>query len=80
MGSVSYIGAHRSKGMDFLAVILIDFASFEEPSADSKHVDFQEAYFMGASRARQLLGVVSVNVWISTGNLDNSLKNNPNIS
>jgi hypothetical protein len=62
MGSVSYIGAHRSKGMDFLAVILIDFASFEEPSADSKHVDFQEAYFMGASRARQLLGVVSVNV------------------
>ena len=62
MGSVSYIGAHRSKGMDFLAVIIIDFAPFEELSADSKHVDVQEAYFMGASRARQLLGVVSVNV------------------
>lgn len=62
MGSVSYIGAHRSKGMDFLAVIIIDFAPFEELSADSKHVDVQEAYFMGASRARQLLGVISVNV------------------
>ena len=62
MGSVSYMGAHRSKGMDFLAVIIIDFAPFEELTADSKHVDVQEAYFMGASRARQLLGVISVNV------------------
>ena len=60
IGSVSYIGAHRSKGMDFLAVILIDFEPFEELSADSEQVDFQEAYFLGASRARQLLGVVSV--------------------
>jgi hypothetical protein len=56
------MGAHRSKGMDFLAVIIIDFAPFEELTADSKHVDVQEAYFMGASRARQLLGVVSVNI------------------
>lgn len=62
LGSVSYIGAHRSKGMDFLAVILIDFASFDELSTESKHVDIQEAYFLGASRARQLLGVVSVEV------------------
>jgi hypothetical protein len=46
--------------MDFLAVILIDFEPFEELSADSEQVDFQEAYFLGASRARQLLGVVSV--------------------
>lgn len=27
--------------------------------ADPKQVDFQEAYFLGASRARQLLGVVA---------------------
>ena len=60
LGSVSYIGAHRSKGMDFLAVILIDFSLFDKLSSDSKHVDLQEAYFLGASRARQLLGVVSV--------------------
>lgn len=60
MGSVSYLGAHRSKGMDFLAVILIDFAPFEALSEDPKQVDHQEAYFFGASRARQLLGVVSV--------------------
>lgn len=60
VGRVSYIGAHRSKGMDFLAVILIDFAPFEELSEDPKRVDFQEAFFLGASRARQLLGVVSV--------------------
>ena len=46
IGSVSYIGAHRSKGMDFLAVIIIDFAPFEELSADPKYVDVQEAYFM----------------------------------
>lgn len=37
------------------------FAPFAELSADPKQVDFQEAYFLGASRARQLLGVVSVN-------------------
>jgi hypothetical protein len=62
IGSVSYIGAHRSKGMDFLAVILIDFEPFEALSAGSRQVDYQEAFFLGASRARQLLGVVvSVN-------------------
>jgi len=59
LGCVSYIGAHRSKGMDFLAVILIDFAPFEELSENERSVDYQEAFFLGASRARQLLGVVS---------------------
>lgn len=59
-GKLSYIGAHRSKGMDFLAVILIDFAPFEE-LANSDKPDFAEAFFIGASRARQLLGVVEVN-------------------
>ena len=54
MGKLSYIGAHRSKGLDFLAVILIDFEPFETIAEP----DRQEAFFMGASRARQLLGVV----------------------
>ena len=54
MGKLSYIGAHRSKGLDFLAVILVDFEPFEAISEP----DRQEAFFIGASRARQLLGVV----------------------
>jgi hypothetical protein len=58
IGKISYIGAHRSKGMDFLAVILIDFQDFNELSKDEAKKDFQEAYFMAASRARQLLGIV----------------------
>ncbi|WP_269522403.1 nuclease-related domain-containing DEAD/DEAH box helicase [Coraliomargarita parva] len=58
-GKLNYIGAHRSKGMDFLAVILIDFAPFESLASSSKP-DFAEAFFIGASRARQLLGVVSI--------------------
>lgn len=58
LGKVSYIGAHRSKGMDFLAVILIDFDPFDTLAADPEKVDYQEAFFLGASRARQLLGVV----------------------
>ncbi|NBB79813.1 MAG: DEAD/DEAH box helicase family protein [Verrucomicrobia bacterium] len=58
-GKLSYIGAHRSKGMDFLAVILIDFAPFEGLAKGDKP-DFAEAFFIGASRARQLLGVVAV--------------------
>ena len=57
-GAVTYIGAHRSKGMDFLAVILIDFEPFEYLAADPERLDLQEAFFLGASRARQLLAVV----------------------
>ena len=60
-GKLSYIGAHRSKGMDFLAVVLIDFSPFKELASGDKP-DFAEAYFLGASRARQLLGVVEVGV------------------
>ena len=55
-GKLSYIGAHRSKGLDFLAVILVDF----EPFGTIPEADRQEAFFMGASRARQLLGVVQI--------------------
>lgn len=56
-GKLGYIGAHRSKGMDFLAVILIDFVPFEQ-LIDNEKADFAEAFFIGASRARQLLGIV----------------------
>lgn len=57
-GKLTYIGAHRSKGMDFLGVILIDFPPFEQFAADPEAMDLQEAYFLGASRTRQLLGIV----------------------
>lgn len=57
-GKLPYIGAHRSKGMDFLGVILIDFPPFDQLAADPEAMDLQEAYFLGASRARQLLGIV----------------------
>ena len=57
-GKITYIGAHRSKGMDFLAVILIDFEPFEKLANNESDISAQEAYFLGASRARQLLGVV----------------------
>jgi hypothetical protein len=55
-GKVGYIGAHRSKGMDFLAVIVIDY----EPFAKMDGRDRREGFFIAASRARQLLGVVTV--------------------
>ncbi len=53
-GSMSFTSANRAKGLDSLAVILVDFAPFdqiEDPMV-------QAAFFIGASRARQLLGVV----------------------
>lgn len=56
LAKLNYIGAHRSKGLDFLGVILIDFEPFDSISEP----DRQEAFFMGASRARQLLGVVQL--------------------
>lgn len=58
IGKIPYLGAHRSKGMDFLAVILIDFPCFEVLAQTPERRDLQEAYVLGASRARQLLGVV----------------------
>ena len=59
IGKIGYIGAHRSKGLDFLAVILIDFPPFESlgQGNDNNHA---ETFFLAASRARQLLGVVSI--------------------
>ena len=56
-GSVAYLNIHRSKGLDRLAVILIDMPRWEE-SANQGDEGNLEAYFAGASRARQLLAVV----------------------
>lgn len=56
-GKIAYSGVHRTKGLDFLAVILIDFPSFAS-LREKGNEQAQEALFLGASRTRQLLGVV----------------------
>lgn len=53
-GCVSRTSVNKAKGLDSLAVILIDFPEFEE----IRDPGLQVAFFMGASRARQLLAVV----------------------
>lgn len=59
-GKLGYLGAHRSRGLDFLAVILIDFPAPEIIYGEQGTEDMREAFFLGASRARQVLAVVSV--------------------
>jgi len=51
---IGLLSVNRAKGLDSLAVILIDYGPFQTLS-DSDQVGF----FMGASRARLLLGVVT---------------------
>ena len=52
-GQIGILSAHKAKGLDVLAVVLVDYAPWETlPAGD--HAGF----FMGASRARQLLAVV----------------------
>jgi hypothetical protein len=53
-GCVSITSVNKAKGLDALAVILVDFRPFGEIESPG----FQTTYFMGASRARQLLAVV----------------------
>lgn len=55
-GCISMTSAQKSKGLDALAVVLIDFPPFEE----IEEPGFQTSFFIGASRARQLLAVVSL--------------------
>lgn len=50
-----YLSINRAKGLDFLGVIVIDLP---DPKALPEKKDLHELLFMGASRARQLLGVV----------------------
>jgi len=53
-GSISMTSVNKAKGLDALGVIIVDFHPFNELSQDS----YQVSYFMGASRARQLLAIV----------------------
>ena len=53
-GSVGFGSVNRAKGLDRLAVVLVDF----EPWPQRSDTD-QVAFFFGASRARQLLAVVA---------------------
>jgi hypothetical protein len=50
-----YLSIHKAKGLDFLAVILIDLP---DPVFVPEREDSHELLFMGASRTRQLLAVV----------------------
>lgn len=61
-GCVSITSVNKAKGLDALAVILIDFGPF----AEIAETNYQVSYFMGASRARQLLAVVHVAPEIET--------------
>lgn len=53
-GQVSLLSVNKAKGLDSLGVILIDLRPFDALADDQERMD----YFMGASRARQLLAVV----------------------
>jgi hypothetical protein len=52
-GELNYLGIDRAKGLDFLGVILIDLLPGEQ---------FDINRFAGATRARQLLGIISTTV------------------
>ena len=53
-GHISCLSINKAKGLDSLAVVLIDVAPFETLREGQDQMD----YFMGASRAWQLLVVV----------------------
>jgi len=52
--AIRHLSINRAKGLDALAVIMIDAEPFEK----IRKTDNQYTYFMGASRAKQLLAVV----------------------
>ena len=53
-GSLALISINKAKGLDSLAVILIDVERFEKLATPQEQMN----YFMGASRARQLLAIL----------------------
>ncbi|HLS28482.1 MAG TPA: NERD domain-containing protein [Opitutales bacterium] len=53
-GCIQTTSVNKAKGLDSLAVILVDFQRFEEIDDPG----YQTSFFMGASRARQLLAIV----------------------
>jgi hypothetical protein len=50
---IRHLSINRAKGLDSLAVILVGLQRFQE----TQRTDSQYTYFMGASRAKQLLGI-----------------------
>ena len=53
-GQLNLLSVRRAKGLDSLGVILVDFPRFDRLAEGQDKMDF----FMGASRARQLLAVL----------------------
>jgi hypothetical protein len=53
-GQVSFLSVNKAKGLDLLAVILIDVMPFSDLRENQDPMD----YSMGGSRARKLLAVV----------------------
>lgn len=51
---IRHLSINRAKGLDSLAVILVGVQPFQQ----IRREDHQFTYFMGASRAKQLLGIV----------------------
>jgi len=52
-GNLTLLSVNKAKGLDSLAVIMIDVERFEELATPQEQMN----YFMGASRARQLLAI-----------------------
>jgi hypothetical protein len=55
-GELSLLSINKAKGLDALAVIMIDVERFDKLSSAREQMN----YFMGASRARQLLAILHV--------------------
>ena len=53
-GELSLLSINKAKGLDSLAVIMIDVSSIDKLSTAQEQMD----YFMGASRGRQLLAII----------------------
>lgn len=57
-GAVYYLNVHRAKGLDRLAVVVIDQPAWENLAAGGDEQS-RETFFAAVTRARQLLGVVA---------------------
>jgi hypothetical protein len=53
-GNLTLLSVNKAKGLDSLAVIMIDVERFDKPATPQEKMN----YFMGASRARQLLAII----------------------
>jgi hypothetical protein len=53
-GRLALLSVNKAKGLDSLAVVMVDVERFDRLTAPQ----YQMNYFMGASRARQLLAIL----------------------